>query len=345
MRCLGFGMGLGTIGAVGNSGSSALPTPWSQASCVAWWDAAATQTIGSLYHSAGTGPAVTITGSQSVWSPVGIRVEVTTGGSSGGLFRVSYDSGATFAHSAVAIPYGSTYALDGAATGFSIGFPSGTYVTTDVYEGQGTSAPSLKTGTDIIAASGTAAPRLYVGASGILGRAAWSSDTTHTSFADAGFASWPTLATKFYLYGVASFRTANGGNGQMFSSGATQTPTIYTSSATVVNGFNGGAAPLAAAINTPKRFILQCTATNADGIQGFNWGALGGAAGIQVNATSNGFYLFSRSAGTAQWDGLVSCIGLFSGVAASSPTLTALDAWLTASSGGAGFTGGSALTS
>lgn len=93
-------------------------------------------TLGSTMRLTGTSPAVTLTGTLLFGAGLapGIKVEITTGGAVGvGVFRVSYNSGSTWAYSGVTIA--STYALDGAASGVTLNFAAGTYVLNDTYEG------------------------------------------------------------------------------------------------------------------------------------------------------------------------------------------------------------------
>lgn len=94
-------------------------------------------TLGGTMLATGGGPAVTLTGTLLFGAGLapGIKVEITTNGTAGagGAFRVSYDSGATWAHSGVT-PIPATYALDGAAEGATLNF-SGAYTTSHSYEG------------------------------------------------------------------------------------------------------------------------------------------------------------------------------------------------------------------
>lgn len=92
-------------------------------------------TLSGTMRLTGTSPAVTLTGTLTFATACpGIKVEITTGGAIGvGVFRVSYDNGATWAYSGVTIA--ATYALDGAANGVTLNFAAGTYVLSDTYEG------------------------------------------------------------------------------------------------------------------------------------------------------------------------------------------------------------------
>ncbi len=97
---------------------------------------AAAITLGTTMRLTGTSPVVTLTGTLlfAAGAHPGIMVEITTGGALGvGVFRVSYDSGSTWAYSGVTLA--ATYALDGAAAGVTLNFAAGTYVLADTYEG------------------------------------------------------------------------------------------------------------------------------------------------------------------------------------------------------------------
>jgi hypothetical protein len=82
----------------------------------------------TLRASGSSPPVVTITGSL----PIGIRVEITTGGALGvALYRYSADAGVTWIESELTTT--STYAMIGAATGITLNFPTGTYTNDNVY--------------------------------------------------------------------------------------------------------------------------------------------------------------------------------------------------------------------
>jgi len=97
---------------------------------------AAAITLGGTMRLTGTSPAITLTGTLLFPSACpGIKVEVTTGGTASTLvFRVSYNSGATWALSGQT-PTGGTFALSGAAAGVTLNFAAGTYILADTYEG------------------------------------------------------------------------------------------------------------------------------------------------------------------------------------------------------------------
>jgi hypothetical protein len=116
--------------------------------------ARAAVTLGTTLRLAGTSPVVTLSVTPSSGGSLSyaldaarpkIKVEVTTGGALNvGAFRVSYDSGATWAHSNVTLPAGGTYDLDGLATGLRLTFAAGTYVLNDTYEGTISSISSVE---------------------------------------------------------------------------------------------------------------------------------------------------------------------------------------------------------
>ncbi len=87
----------------------------------------------AVRHSAGTGPAVSLTG-----VPAGnyeIMIDVTTGGALNvGQFRWSDDGGSTWEEETVTLPADGTHTLG--ATGLVANFAAGTYVTADLYEAE-----------------------------------------------------------------------------------------------------------------------------------------------------------------------------------------------------------------
>lgn len=94
---------------------------------------------GTMRATAGTSPpTLTLTGTLSFATGCpGLRVIIssTAGGTARGqaLFDVSYDNGATWAHTGVTTA--ATYALDGAASGITLNFPVGTYNTDQLWQG------------------------------------------------------------------------------------------------------------------------------------------------------------------------------------------------------------------
>lgn len=104
---------------------------------------AAVITLGGTPYATGTAPPVmTLTGTLlfGAGAAPGIRVEINSvsGGTARGqaFFRVSYDSGATWALAGAGGQLtAATVALDGAASGVTLNFPVGTYGTDQVWEG------------------------------------------------------------------------------------------------------------------------------------------------------------------------------------------------------------------
>lgn len=105
-------------------------------------DPAFNVTLGGTMRLTGTSPVVSLSVTPSSGGSLtyatacpGILVTYTTGGTLGvGVFKVSYDSGATDAHTLVTLPAGGTYDLDGAAAGLRLTFAAGTYVLNDTHE-------------------------------------------------------------------------------------------------------------------------------------------------------------------------------------------------------------------
>jgi hypothetical protein len=143
---------------------------------LAVFDASQLQTYsGTLLPSGTTPPAITLTGAQTVFMPLGLRVECTTlGALATSRIRYSYDSGANWAHSVV--PTAATIALDGIAAGLVLNIAAGTMATNNVWELVVSAAASLRNSADVLAASGFACPRLLTGTSGIDGQPAWAAD-------------------------------------------------------------------------------------------------------------------------------------------------------------------------
>lgn len=83
-----------------------------------------------------TPPAVTITDAANgnTFAIDSIRVEITTGGARGtAQFRYSFDGGASWSESAVLTAATYVMKINGASTGITLNFPTGTYATDNVY--------------------------------------------------------------------------------------------------------------------------------------------------------------------------------------------------------------------
>lgn len=100
---------------------------------LAFWDPAINVTLGATLLASGTTPpAVTLTGTLAFATGCpAIWVDIKPGAAT---FDVSYDNGVNIAHADVNIPLGSTYALDGAASGVTLNFPNSTYNADNLYQ-------------------------------------------------------------------------------------------------------------------------------------------------------------------------------------------------------------------
>jgi hypothetical protein len=108
------------------------------------FDARFNLTFGSSLRLTGTSPSIGLSVTPASGGSLtyaancpGLRVEITgTGALGAGVFRVSYNSGTSWAYSGVTIPGGGTYDLDGAAAGLRLTFSAGTYNSGDFYQGR-----------------------------------------------------------------------------------------------------------------------------------------------------------------------------------------------------------------
>ncbi len=108
------------------------PTEITSATALAWWKTPESLQYGTtLLHTAGTGPAVTLSGALTQ-QPYGWQMKITAGGARGtATYAISHDN----TQDNYTAQTGTTAAtVNDGATGIVVNFPTGTYVNTDVYK-------------------------------------------------------------------------------------------------------------------------------------------------------------------------------------------------------------------
>lgn len=312
--------------------------PGNAAECIAFWDASAAQSYASALLKSGSATVdVTLSGAQTVFMPMDLRVECVLLGVLGvAKIRVSDDGGTTwlaqFGGSGGSFTAAATLITAGLAAGYTLNVAAGTMAITNVWQVVVTAANSLKNAGDALGATTTAMPRIKTGANGILGRACWGGNGTTTSFLNSTI-TIPATTSKFLIWGVCRVNSSTN-FGRVCGPSSGNIPNAGNTSTTVMTANNGAGVTAACVMGTPKRFVMYCEGTTSDY---FQWGSSKTIAGLGANLSPvTGFGLFSLHGGASTF---LNCDISSIWVGLKSPTIVAnLEAWMLLN-----YSGGSAL--
>lgn len=324
-------LGMNTLGI----GHKPVPfKPWLSSRCVAWFDPASVQTYDtSLYATGTTPPALTLSGIQTLFSPIGLRVECTSiaGGAARGLWalRYSLDSGGTWLASGVTSA--ATIALGGAATGLTLNIAAGNAATNNVWQIATSSIRSRQDSSKfLISATSAQSALLLTGASGILGMPAWADRNALTELVCS---TQPIPGTPFFIYCVAQMNSGTGSFGSIFSGGLGGgiIPRVDNngSGSNQLVASNGTSYVAAYTYGAPKQIILNCQASaGSDSLQVGSVTTTG--AGLSASSAGTGLSLFVRYDLNAvtHLQGKIGLMGIFTGSPATGNLLTAIQSYV-----------------
>lgn len=270
-----------------------LHTLVTSVTCLRAWQSDFGAALGGTPLASGTAPpVVTLTGSPA--SAIALRVEITLLGTLGiAQFRYSADGGGTYIQSNVATA--ASVVLTGAATGITLAFPAGAYVTDNVYVGTcsgWTDQKSLAAATQATAAN---QPALGIG---LLNRPKLTGDGVNDILREATLDLPAAGTTNTFVWGIIKQITWTASRG-VWSSGTTlatnelgagsTTPALISYCGTV--SADNTAATLGTLLRS-EQFFSNTTADylklGATTVTGVNTGNLNPAAGWNLFSATNG---------------------------------------------------------